>query len=407
MMKFFRFECGLFIFILSIFSLLTSCENPIFVEATKLYEVTFETNGGSKIDSYRTAQIEKSPVTEKSGFTFGGWYKNSSLTAKVESFPLKIESNTTLYAKWNFRGYYLIKYDLQGGSFITDAPTQYVESIDCKYIVPVNNGKTFVGWKSDGKKISTLSSEKNGDVKLVANWRNPDTCDVVLSDGRLIQDEFFDSASMSAVAVLFRDNNGYFGLGIKNSGKKKYAWCSKNAKLYSYKFDSSNVGIGVAKSFSGDYLSFWGNVDGNGNWDYICSLDTNASNSAAENYPAFNYVNNYKDFVLGKMYKDGWYMPSGEELYLIYTYINSLNSVLSKINGDLLLLDNYWSSSALLQVASGANVLEFKNPETSSFALNLENARLVRNPYTHDLVSETFYLRDNEYSVCAIRRFSW
>jgi len=161
------------------------------------------------------------------------------------------------------------------------------------------------------------------------------------------------------------------------------------------------------KSFSGDYLSFWGDVDGNGNWDYICSLDTNASNSAAENYPAFNYVNNYKDFVLGKMYKDGWYMPSGEELYLIYTYLNSLNSVLSKINGDLLLLEVYWSSSALLQVSSGASVLEFENPETSSFALNLKNAILVRNSYSSSLVSQSFYLRNNEYSVCAIRRFSW
>ena len=214
---------------------------------------------------------------------------------------------------------------------------------------------------------------------------------------------------MSAVAVLFSVSDGYFGLGIRNSKNEKYAWCSKNAYLYSYRFDSTNVGISVGNQNNITYApitSYFGDLDGSDNWNYICFLDENASKSAAEKYPAFNYVNNYKDFVSGDLYKDGWYLPSGKELYMIYTCVASLNSVLSKINGDLLMLDDYWSSSALIQVSSGTMELTLSKPDTSSFVHNLENARLKMNPYSSTLVSES-YSRDCEYSVCAIRKFTW
>ena len=47
--------------------LFVSCENPLFVEATRLYKVDFETNGGSSIPSCRTDKIESAPTTQKEG----------------------------------------------------------------------------------------------------------------------------------------------------------------------------------------------------------------------------------------------------------------------------------------------------------------------------------------------------
>ena len=378
------------------------------------YTITYNLNGGkfsgtcAKSYTYESSVIL--PIPRKNACAFEGWFDNQSFKGDViTEIPIGSSENKVFYAKWNFRGYYIIDYDLQGGSFISEAPSQYVNSFECEVIIPKKKGKTFIGWKNAGKSISSLSGEEDGDVHLVAQWKNPDIGDVVLNDGRLIEDKFFDSSSMSAVAVLFSVSDGYFGLGIRNSKNEKYAWCSKNAYLYSYRFDSTNVGISVGNQNNITYApitSYFGDLDGSDNWNYICFLDENASKSAAEKYPAFNYVNNYKDFVSGDLYKDGWYLPSGKELYMIYTCVASLNSVLSKINGDLLMLDDYWSSSALIQVSSGAMELTLSKLDTSSFVHNLENARLKMNPYSSTLVSES-YSRDCEYSVCAIRKFTW
>ncbi|MBQ8229975.1 MAG: InlB B-repeat-containing protein [Clostridia bacterium] len=61
--------------------------------------VTFQTNGGTAVNSIRTNTITSPPTTSKSGCLFGGWYFDKSLVSPV-SFPLSIEKNITLYAKW-------------------------------------------------------------------------------------------------------------------------------------------------------------------------------------------------------------------------------------------------------------------------------------------------------------------
>lgn len=71
--------------------------------ATTTCKVTFETNGGTTIsqttvDKGDTLASPKDPT--RAGYTFAGWYLDSSLS-KAASFPLKIESDTVLYAKWD------------------------------------------------------------------------------------------------------------------------------------------------------------------------------------------------------------------------------------------------------------------------------------------------------------------
>ena len=61
--------------------------------------VTFQTNGGTAVNSIRTNTITSPPTTSKSGCLFGGWYFDQSLLSPV-TFPLSIEKNITLYAKW-------------------------------------------------------------------------------------------------------------------------------------------------------------------------------------------------------------------------------------------------------------------------------------------------------------------
>lgn len=66
------------------------------------YTVTFNSNGGSSVSTqnitYNTVVAEPSEPT-KTGYTFAGWYTDSSLT-EVWSFTTVITENITLYAKW-------------------------------------------------------------------------------------------------------------------------------------------------------------------------------------------------------------------------------------------------------------------------------------------------------------------
>ena len=66
------------------------------------YTVTFNSNGGSSVASQTV--LEGSTATRpadptKSGYTFAGWYKDSSLTTAY-NFSTAVTANITLYAKW-------------------------------------------------------------------------------------------------------------------------------------------------------------------------------------------------------------------------------------------------------------------------------------------------------------------
>lgn len=64
--------------------------------------VTFDTQGGSKIDSVRVnrnAAVAKPEEPVKEGYTFAGWYTDKECTTEYD-FSTKVTKNITLYAKW-------------------------------------------------------------------------------------------------------------------------------------------------------------------------------------------------------------------------------------------------------------------------------------------------------------------
>lgn len=66
------------------------------------YKITLNSNGGNavyKANVNHGSQIGSLPSPRKSGYTFMGWYLNSSLTTKLPAGYI-IKGNTTLYAKW-------------------------------------------------------------------------------------------------------------------------------------------------------------------------------------------------------------------------------------------------------------------------------------------------------------------
>ena len=63
------------------------------------YKVNFVTNGGSEVSPCETSELCEAPRTEREGYVFCGWYLDSELK-NTASYPLNVNKDLTLYAKW-------------------------------------------------------------------------------------------------------------------------------------------------------------------------------------------------------------------------------------------------------------------------------------------------------------------
>lgn len=153
----------------------------ITVEDTVIHEagyiVTFDTAGGSAVASQsvtggRTAVKPADPVRE--GYTFGGWYMDSALTAAYD-FALPVTGNLTLYAKWDTVSSVTCKvvFQTNGGNAITEQTVRTGEKVT-KPEDPVKSGFEFAGWYTDSflKKTYDFDVAVTQDITLYARWRN-------------------------------------------------------------------------------------------------------------------------------------------------------------------------------------------------------------------------------------------
>ena len=135
---------------------LTSCNTSVpstYVSSaddntTYFYNVTFETNGGSKIAPVRV--ISGSVLTvpfepKKEGTSFNGWYIDKELTTPY-IFGEMVDKDLTLYARWIEK--YTVKFNTLGGSKIDDV----IVSEGLNLAAPENPTKlgfSFNGWYLD------------------------------------------------------------------------------------------------------------------------------------------------------------------------------------------------------------------------------------------------------------------
>lgn len=70
-------------------------ETPI----TKGYNVRFDTNGGTSVETKKVSVLTNAPTTSRTDYLFDGWYLDSGLRNEAK-FPLELNYDTTLYAKW-------------------------------------------------------------------------------------------------------------------------------------------------------------------------------------------------------------------------------------------------------------------------------------------------------------------
>ena len=149
-----------------------SCENQFFKEAAGIYEVNFESNGGTKVSTVNTDRIVFSPVTSKNNCEFLGWYETFNFAGNAVSFPYEPKKNTVLYARWNQK--YTVHFETNGGTAVSD----FIGNEILSAVTPFKEDYTFAGWylNSDfsGDAVS-FPFTLNANITLYARWNKNHT----------------------------------------------------------------------------------------------------------------------------------------------------------------------------------------------------------------------------------------
>ena len=140
-----------------------------------VYTITFNSNDGTSVAPQNVNAGEKltepTPAPTREGFTFDGWYEDSTFSTKF-NFDTPITDNMTLYANWT-ENKYTLTFDANGGSG-TMTPKA---DLTGEYTLPANGftaptGKQFKGWSltTDGAIVTKVDMTENKTVYAI--WEN-------------------------------------------------------------------------------------------------------------------------------------------------------------------------------------------------------------------------------------------
>ena len=117
------------------------------------------------------------PIPQRLGYTFAGWYSsssggvkvadaNGSLVASASGFTGAIKqwqnaNNITLYAQWSVNKY-AVEYAMNGGTKGSTSPSSYTFGTTTTISDPTRNGYTFAGWTV----TATLDEKRSGTINM-------------------------------------------------------------------------------------------------------------------------------------------------------------------------------------------------------------------------------------------------
>lgn len=147
-----------------------------YLQPVSVYTVDFESNGGSKVESYQDIisgeKIEAPAEPTKNGYSFAGWYKDQDLKDAWDFDKDVVKGNLTLYAKWTAEKY-TITYDLDGGTNVPENKLDFTVEDEFTFMEPQKDGYTFIGWfdsKNDGDIVYGVTKGTTNDITVYARW---------------------------------------------------------------------------------------------------------------------------------------------------------------------------------------------------------------------------------------------
>ena len=141
-------------------------EVTIYAKWLKIHTITFETDGGTKIEPIQTVSdtIEMPKDPTKFRYEFGGWFSDDTFTTAFDGTG--ISGDMTVYAKWTYA--HEISFETNGGEAIDPIYTlNGVESVPDA----VRVGYRFDGWFTDEELTNKFDcTNVTEDIKVYAAW---------------------------------------------------------------------------------------------------------------------------------------------------------------------------------------------------------------------------------------------
>jgi len=138
------------------------------------YFVTFNSQGGTPVEpqliEYGQKIIEPTSPT-RTGFTFGGWYREAN-TINAWNFDTDVgTTDLTLYARWIINTY-TVAFNSQSGSTVESQTIEYGETVT-EPTPPTRIGFTFGGWYRESAGVNAWNFDTDvitSDTTLFAQW---------------------------------------------------------------------------------------------------------------------------------------------------------------------------------------------------------------------------------------------
>jgi len=140
------------------------------------HTVTFETNGGSTVNSAQvregqTVAVPTEPI--KAGHAFVGWHTNASGNSPF-NFNTAITEALTLHAHWVEvqEGHHLVRFITYGGIVFATVQVPYGNTADEPQNEPTREGHDFTAWyyAATGGSRFDFSTEIEAHISLYAGW---------------------------------------------------------------------------------------------------------------------------------------------------------------------------------------------------------------------------------------------
>ena len=144
-------------------------------EPVETYTVSFESNGGTAVDSQEITEngtVTKPEDPTREGYTFAGWYVDEGLETPYD-FSQAVTHNFTLYAKWTENiTYYTVTFNSNGGSLVENQ-TVAEDGTVSKPADPTNGDFDFDGWYTDAACTTPydFTTPVTGNLELFAGWK--------------------------------------------------------------------------------------------------------------------------------------------------------------------------------------------------------------------------------------------
>ena len=337
--------------------LIISCANE-----PKVYDVTFDLNGGSGTVEAQSVEagLKATKPTDptRTGFSFLGWYADNT---KFEFETTEINADITLKAKWGVT----VTFNTDGGSDVASVVVEENKTLT-KPTNPTKTNWIFNYWTKDGTTEFDLSTPLTESITLKATWRDYYIVGDVGPAGGII---FYDcdadnndgtTGGKGADGLTSTECNWRY-LEISATNLSKEINGSTVTKfIFGYCRDSENGnnanGVDTIESAIGK---------GSSNTTALVNkMKTEAYSSSSGSAKTSNYAaklcSDYEVTYNGKEYTD-WFLPSENELKAAYTNLKS-------VPGMTFGRELYWTStvfSAENEVGLHANAVNFYNGGSS------------------------------------------